>query len=128
MLKDLIRGLRLAIRNIIRELFFTILLFLVGLIPLFSPFVSIAIFILQAYYAGFGNMDFTLERHFNVKGSVRFVRQHRGIAIGNGAFFLLLLFTGFGFLVALPLGAVAAAQETVPHLSGNETKPFLPQD
>jgi CysZ protein len=120
MLKDLVRGLRLAIRNIVRELFFTLLLFLVGLIPIFSPFVSIAIFIVQAYYAGFGNMDFTLERHYNVRGSVRFVRQHRGLAIGNGTFFLLLLFTGIGFLVALPLGTVAAAQEMVPGLRTKE--------
>ena len=115
-LQDLVRGLTIALRNIIRELFFTLVLFLIGLIPLFSPFVSIAIFGVQSYYAGFGNMDFTLERHFKVRGSVRFVRGNKGLALGNGAVFLLLLLTGIGFLFALPLGAVAATLETVKRL------------
>jgi len=113
---DLVRGLTIALRNIIRELFFTFLLFLLGLIPLFAPFTAILIFVVQSYYAGFGNMDFTLERHFRVRGSVRFVRRHWGLAIGNGAIFLLLLLTGIGFLFAIPLGAAAATSETVKRL------------
>ncbi len=113
---DLIRGIRISIRLIVRELFFTILLLLLGLIPLFSPFIAVAIFIIQAYYAGAGNMDFALERHFRVRESVRFVRQHRLLAIGNGTIYVLLLLTGVGFLVALPLGVVAATVETVKRL------------
>ena len=117
MLSDLIRGLRIALRNIIRELFYTLLLFLVGLIPFFSPFAPIVIFLVQSYYAGFGNMDFTLERHFKVRDSVRFVRSNRWLALGNGAFFILLLFTGLGFIIVLPLGTVGAAMVTVPRLN-----------
>lgn len=115
-ISDFVRGLRLALRNIIRELFFTIIILLLGLIPILSPFVAIAIFIIQAYYAGFGNMDFTLERFYRVKGSVEFVRHHRGLALGNGTVFLLLLLTGIGFLFALPLGTVAATTETLKRL------------
>lgn len=117
---DLVRGITIALRNIIRELFFTVLLLLLGLIPVFSPFIAILIFLVQAFYAGFGNMDFTLERHFRVRGSVRFVRRHRGLAIGNGAVFLLLLLTGIGFLFALPLGTVAATTETIRRLEGTK--------
>ena len=117
MLEDLVRGITIAIRNIIRELFFTLLLFLLGIfIPILSPIIAPAIFLVQAYYAGFGNMDFTLERHFKVRGSVRFVRQNRGLALGNGTIFLLLFLTGIGFLVALPLGTVAATTETLKRL------------
>lgn len=116
MLSDLVRGLRIALRNIIRELFFTFLLFLLGLIPVFSPFTAIGIFLVQAYYAGFGNMDFTLERHTNVRQSVRFVRRHSGLAIGNGAVFLLILMTVVGFLFVLPLSTAAAATETLKRL------------
>lgn len=113
---DLIRGIRISIRLIVRELFFTILLLLLGLIPFFSPFIAIAIFMIQAYYAGAGNIDFALERHFRLRDSVRFVRQHRMLAIGNGTVYVLLLLTGVGFLVALPLGVVAATVETVKRL------------
>lgn len=114
---DLLRGIRISIRLIVREIFFTCLLLLLGLIPIFSPFVAVAIFIVQSYYAGAGNIDFALERHFRVRESVRFVRQHRMLAIGNGIIYVLLLFTGIGFLVALPLGVVAATVETVKRLN-----------
>lgn len=116
-LSDLVRGLRLAARNIIRELFFTFLIFVVGLIlsPL-APFTVLLIFFVQAFYAGFGNMDYTMERYFRVKGSVRFVRRHKGLALGNGTVFMLLLFTGIGFLIALPLGTVAATTEVLKRI------------
>jgi CysZ protein len=116
-ISDMVRGIRIALRNIIRELFFTFLIFLAGIIiPILSPVVPIVIFIVQAYYAGFGNMDFTLERYYRVKGSVAFVRDYKGLAIGNGTIFLLLLLTGVGFLFALPLGTVAATTETLKRL------------
>ncbi len=105
---DLIRGLRIAIRNIIREVSATIFLLIIGLIPVFTPFTTILIFLIQSYYAGFGNLDFTLERHKNYSDSVRFVKQNRGYAVGNGIVFMLLFLSVVGFLFALPLGTVAA--------------------
>lgn len=116
-ISDMVRGIRLALRNIFRELFFTVIILILGvLLPFLSPFVAIIIFIIQAYYAGFGNMDFTLERYYRVGGSVSFVRQYRGLALGNGTVFMLLLMTGIGFLFALPLGTVAATTETLKRL------------
>ncbi|NUO01350.1 MAG: EI24 domain-containing protein [Saprospiraceae bacterium] len=119
-LEDLSRGIRISIRNIIQELLYTFLLLLLGLIPIFSPFVAVAIFFVQAYYAGFGNMDFTLERYHKVRDSVHFVRHHRGFAIGNGTIFLLLLFTGVGFLFALPLATAAATPEVLKWVKAKE--------
>ncbi len=108
---DLLRGIRIALRNIIRELLFTLILLFLGLIPVLSPFTTLGIFILQSYYAGFGNLDYLMERHFTVRQSVRFVRRNAGLAIGNGAVFLLLLFSIVGFLFALPLATAAATVE-----------------
>lgn len=122
MLSDMARGIRIAIRNIIRELFYTLLLFLLGIfIPLFSPIIPFAIFFVQSYYAGFGNIDFTLERHFRVRESVQFVRRHRGLALGNGIVFMGMLLTVVGFLFALPLGTVAAATQTIKRLGKEGT-------
>ena len=115
-LKDISRGLAIAVRNLLRELSLTILLLIIGLIPVFTPFTSALIFVLQSYYAGFGNLDFAMERHFGYRDSIRFVKAHRGLAIGNGMVFLLLLFTFVGFLVAMPIGTVAATIETVKRL------------
>lgn len=117
-LRDLGRGFTIAFRNILRELFYTLLLFFLGLIPVLTPFTTLMIFIVQAYYTGFGNMDYTLERYFNVRDSIRFVKDHRWLAVGNGTVFLLLLFTVVGFLFALPLGTIAATSEVVRRLEG----------
>lgn len=107
-ISDIVRGLKIALRNIFRELGATLLLLLFGLIPIFTPFSTILIFVLQAYYAGFGNLDFMLERHYRFRDSVKFVQNNRLLAIGNGAVFMLMLYTFVGFLFALPLGTVAA--------------------
>ncbi len=115
-ISDIVRGIRLALRNIIRELFFTVVVLILGLIPIFAPFVAVIVFLIQAYYAGFGNMDYTLERYYRVGGSVKFVRKNKGLALGNGTVFMLLLLTGIGFLFALPLGTVAATTETLKRL------------
>jgi CysZ protein len=115
-LSDMLRGIRIALRLIVRELFFTTVLFLLGLIPGLAFFTAPLIFIMQAYYAGAGNLDFALERHYRVRESIRFVRQHRGLAIGNGLVYLCLLLSVVGFLVALPLGTIAATVETVKRI------------
>ncbi|MBX2926323.1 MAG: EI24 domain-containing protein [Saprospiraceae bacterium] len=115
-LQDMLRGLTIALRNIIRELFFTLLLLILGFIPVIGLATPVLIFLVQAFYVGFGNIDYTLERHFSVRDSVRFARSNRWLAIGNGTVFLLLLFTGIGFLFALPLSTVAATVETTRRL------------
>lgn len=120
-LSDLARGLTLAVRNLLRELFYTGLLLLLGFFfPVLSPVLALLIFWVQAFYAGFGNLDFTLERHRDVRGSVAFARSHRGLCLGNGTVFLLLLFTIAGFLFALPLGTIAATREAVRALEAGE--------
>lgn len=117
MISDFVRGLRIALRNIIREIFYTLLLLLLSLFPVFAPFTTVLIFLVQAFYAGFGNFDFYLERHLRVRESVTFARQNKGLMMGNGAVFLLLLLTGIGFLFAPTLGPVAATVEGVKKIS-----------
>jgi CysZ protein len=119
---DLVRGIRISVRLLFRELFFTVLLLLLGLIPVLNSMALASIILVQSYYAGAGNMDFALERHFGVRESVRFVRRYRLLAIGNGAVYVLLLLTGIGFLVALPLGVVAATVETVKRLQAQPNR------
>ena len=118
--KDILRGLTIALRNIFREIFYVLLLLPLNLIPGFGSLLStLGIFLVQSFYAGFGNMDYVLERHFNVRETVSFVRSNRGLAIGNGAVFMLLLMTGVGFLFAPPLATIAATVESVKLLHPN---------
>ena len=117
MFRDIIRGLRINLRNLFRELLYTLGLFILSLIPGIAVFTTPLLFCVQAYYAGFGNMDYTLERHFGVKGSIHFVSRNKGIALGNGAVFLFLFMIPIaGMFLAPMLGTVAATTETVKAL------------
>jgi len=110
----LIRGIKVNGRNLFFELFFTIPVLLLSLIPVIGFLSAPILFLLQAYYAGFGNMDYTLERHFTFKESIQFVRSRSGIAMGNGTVFLLLLLIPIlGVLLVLPLSVTAATKVTV---------------
>tara|TARA_R110000868_G_scaffold240846_4_gene495423 strand:+ start:2436 stop:3194 length:759 start_codon:yes stop_codon:yes gene_type:complete len=116
-MQQLWRGIRVNGRNLIMELFLTIPILLLKFIPIINIFSTILLFMVQAYYAGFGNMDYTLERHFQYKESLQFVRKHRGLAIGNGIVFILfLLIPVIGVILVLPLSVTAASTRTVEAL------------
>ena len=115
--KELWRGLRVSLRNLFRELIYTGILLLLGLVPLVGFISAPAIFAIQAYFVGFGNMDYTLERHMGVKESADFVGDYKGLAIANGSIFLLLLMIPVaGLFLAPSLATVASAVETVQRL------------
>lgn len=99
--KDILRGLRIALRNFAIEMGIIVLVWLAGiaasmLIPFLAPVLIFAgtvfTFIVGAYYYGFATMDYTNERRrLDVRNSVRFIWEHKGIAIGNGLVFSLLM-------------------------------------
>lgn len=120
--QQLWRGIRINVRNLFMELFITILILLFSLIPVIGWITSVLLIFTQAYYAGFGNMDYTLERHYDYQHSVAFVRKNRGTAIGNGlVFILLLLIPVIGVLLVLPLTVTAASVSTVKLLNKSRT-------
>ena len=127
--KQLARGIRISLRNLSQELLFTIPILLLKFIPVVNIFSTALLFLVQAYYAGFGNMDYTLERHFTYKESVAFIKKNRGLAIGNGIGFLLLLFIPvIGVVLVLPLSVTSASVITVDLLFADDGtigfKPF----
>ncbi|MCK0155884.1 EI24 domain-containing protein [Cellulophaga sp. F20128] len=112
--EQLWRGIRINLRNLSKELLLTIPIVLIGFIPIIGMLSTVLLFLVQAYYAGFGNMDYTLERHFKYKESIQFVQKHRGVAIGNGIVFMLfLLIPILGIILVLPLSVTAASTKTV---------------
>lgn len=112
--EQLWRGIRINIRNLGKELLITLPILLLKFIPVVNIFSTVLLFLVQAYYAGFGNMDYTLERHFKYRESIHFVRRHRGIAIGNGLVFMLfLLIPVVGVILVLPMSVTASSINTV---------------
>ncbi len=115
------RGLRIAIRLIFKELLYSILILLAGFIPAVGLISSPLLLLVQSYYAGFGNMDFCLERRFSVGESVQFVKRHRGLAVGNGLVFIFLLsIPVLGFLIAPALSTVASTNDILKKLDAKE--------
>jgi CysZ protein len=108
------RGIIINIRNLFKEILLSIPIFIIGFIPVIGIVSVVLLFLVQAYYAGFGNMDYTLERHLTYKESISFVRKNRGIAIGNGIVFMFfLLIPVIGIIIVLPLSVTAASVKTV---------------
>lgn len=108
------RGIKISSRNLLRELLLSIPILLLGFIPVIGLFSAILLFLMQAYFAGFGNMDYTLERYFSYQKSILFVKKNRGVAIGNGLVFMLFLLIPFiGVILVLPFSVTAATIATV---------------
>ncbi len=115
------RGIKINARNLVMELLITVPLLLLKFIPVVNIVSTVLLFMVQAYYAGFGNMDYTLERHLSYRNSIRFVKQKRGLAIGNGiGFLLLLLIPVVGVVLVLPLSVTAASIQTVKAIEAGE--------
>jgi CysZ protein len=108
---DVLRGIRIVIRNSIIEFCFMIVLFFFSYVPIIGYVSPVIMFFITCYYYGFSMMDYTNERHrLSVRQSVRFVRKHKGFAMANGMIFYLMFFfiPVVGFMFA-PAYAVVAA-------------------
>ena len=124
--EQLWRGIRINVRNLGKELLITIPILLLKFIPVVNIFSTILLFLVQAYYAGFGNMDYTLERHLNYKESINFVGKNKGVSIGNGIVFMLcLLIPVLGIIIVLPLSVTAASVRTVELLNKENERAIL---
>lgn len=94
-LRDVKRGIRLAIRNLIWEYFFFFIILIIASIgwnePKESPLFYLT-FIIGFYYYGFSFIDYDNERRkLDERKSISFVRSHRGLAMGIGMVYTLLI-------------------------------------
>lgn len=96
LLRESFRGLLIALRNMFWQVAAMMLFFVLGFIPLFGAFVPFAILLVSSYFYGFSFLDYNNERkHLSVRKSVEFMRRHKGLAIGNGLPFTLVLLIPF---------------------------------
>lgn len=111
LLKDVVRAVRINLRNLFRMVILIALAWLLVIIPLLGSMASAAlIFFIQAFYNGFALSDYTLERkRLSVKESVQFGKDHRARVVGVGAGFMaMMLVPIIGWFAAPTYGTVAA--------------------
>jgi CysZ protein len=107
---DIVRGIRISLRNALWQTVYVIFIAILSLFPVVGwPAPIISLFV-ECYYYGFSMLDYSMERHKrNVNDSIYFIGQHRGLAIGNGmVFYLMHLLPVIGWILA-PAYAVVAA-------------------
>lgn len=109
-LLDILRGIRIALRNAFWQTLFIIALFILSFIPVAGWFIPLITLFIECYYLGFSLLDYTNERRGKgVAESIEFISRHKGLAIGNGLiFYLMLAVPVVGWIMAPGYAVVAA--------------------
>ena len=96
-LKDIRRGIKISIRNVIREVVLVSVIYVVAafvswLLGINLDWISVSLSLLVAFYFyGFGFMDYINERQrLSIPQSVNFVRKHWGVAVALGSVFVFI--------------------------------------
>ncbi len=120
LMKDIVRGIRLAFRNTLWQTVYTITILLFSLIPVVGWVSPVIAFLVECYYYGFSMLDYSAERHkLSTSQSIDFISSKKGLAIGNGmVFYLLHLIPILGWVLA-PAYAVVAATLSLYHPNDN---------
>lgn len=112
LMRDMLRGILMALRNMFIEFGAIIFFFFIGWIPLVGWLVSlVALSLISWYFYGFSMLDYCCERRkMSVSQSVKYTREHKWLAISNGCLYsLLFLIPYIGVVIAPITGAVAAS-------------------
>jgi len=110
LLKDIIRGVRLALRNMLWQTVYTISILILSFIPLVGWVTPLLALLVECYYLGFSMLDYSCERNkLSPAQSIVFIGRHKGLAIGNGIVFYLMHIIPIAGWILAPSYAVIAA-------------------
>lgn len=110
LMKDIARGIKLALRNMLWQTVYTISVLILSFIPLIGWITPLIALLVECYYLGFSMLDYSCERNkLSTAQSITFIGRHKGLAIGNGLIFYLMHLIPFLGWVLAPSYAVIAA-------------------
>ena len=110
-LKDVLRGIGIALRNMALE---TLLLIAGGIIsffiPLISPLVLLTLFLVNSYFMAFNFFDYAVERRrMGISKSVRYMRSNMATLLGFGVAYNIIAWFPFLDWVLAPISAASGA-------------------
>jgi CysZ protein len=115
-LNDMLRGVRLAIRNSLWQTVYTVTILILSFFPLVGWITPVISTFVECYYYGFSMLDYSCERHkLSPTASIAYISQHKGLAIGNGMVFYGMHFIPVLGWVLAPSYAVIAATISLYH-------------
>jgi CysZ protein len=114
--KDIVRGIKLSVRNSLWQTVYTISILVLSLIPILGWLTPAIAVIIECYYYGFSMLDYSMERHKKSPAeSIYYVSSHKGLAIGNGlVFYSMHLLPIVGWILAPAYAVVAATLSMYP--------------
>lgn len=120
LLKDIWRGIQLAVRNAGWQTLYLLGTMLLSLVPVVGWAAPVLMLFIECYFYGFSMLDYSCERHrLGPAESAHFISAHKGLAIGNGLiFYLMHLIPIVGWIFA-PAYAVVAATISLYHQKDN---------
>ncbi|MBL0199373.1 MAG: EI24 domain-containing protein, partial [Chitinophagaceae bacterium] len=93
LMKDMIRGIKLALRNMLWQTVYTVSILILSFIPIIGWVTPLLALLVECYYLGFSMLDYSCERNkLSTAQSIGFIGRHKGLAIGNGMVFYLMHF------------------------------------
>ncbi len=116
LLKDMVRGIKLAFRNGLWQTVYIFSILIVSFIPVVGWFTPIMAILIECYYYGFSMLDYSMERHKKTPSeSIFFIGNHKGLAIGNGiVFYLMHALPIVGWILAPSYAVIAATLSLYP--------------
>ena len=88
LLKDIARGVSIALRNGLWQTVYAFSILLLSFIPVVGLATAVMAFLIECYYLGFSMLDYSCERNkLSTSQSIDFIGKHKGLAIGNGIVF-----------------------------------------
>lgn len=107
---DMIRGVKLASRNMLWQSVYLLSILILSCIPFVGWVAPLFTLLMECYYLGFSMLDYSCERNkISSSESVHFIGMHKGLAIGNGVIFYLMHLVPFvGWILAPSYSVVAA--------------------
>ena len=90
-LSDVVRGIKMAVRNTLWQTVYIISIIFLSLLPFIGWATPILAILIECYYYGFSMLDYSCERNkLSAAKSIDFIGQHKGLAIGNGIIFYMM--------------------------------------
>ena len=119
LVKDIIRGMKVALRNALWQTVYMVSILLLSLIPIIGWLTPLLGILIECYYYGFSMLDYSCERKkMSTSESIFFIGGHKGLAIGNGLLFYMMHLVPFLGWVLAPAYAVVAATLSMHEVKG----------